>query len=403
MAKNIVICCDGTGNEFNGTNSNVVKLYSNLVISKDQVGYYHPGVGTMGSPTASGPVEKQWTRIQGLAVGSGLLDNVGDAYRYLMQVYEDEDRIFLFGFSRGAYTVRVLSLVLHVFGVLWRGNEGLIRYIIRMFAKKSRDAKGNNAKLGLFEEFKHTFSRRCSVHFVGVWDTVDAVGWLWDPVILPFAGQNPSMKIGRHALAIDERRSFYEPKLWGPPVRSAIGGKLQDIKQVWFAGAHSDVGGSYPEAEGQAADISLKWMLQEACAAGLLISPRNADKLLHRARQGITATLHNSLHGLWWLMEFLPRKDDCKHTGQGHWRWPDFGERRVIPEGAVIHESVLERMNANCQYRPPNFPREYTIERELSCVPIGSLDVGRRRDLRTRRLRPRRRNTKSLTATNSFR
>src|ERR1700674_4497018 len=105
MPKNIVICCDGTGNEFGGDcNSNVVKLYSTLVINETQVGYYHPGVGTMGSPTARNRLEKRWSRVKGLAFGAGLTANVADAYRYLMNVYADGDNVYLFGFSRGSYT-----------------------------------------------------------------------------------------------------------------------------------------------------------------------------------------------------------------------------------------------------------------------------------------------------------
>src|SRR3954447_2878212 len=130
MPKNIVICCDGTGNEFRDRKSNVVKLYSTLTIDQDQVAYYHPGVGTMGAPTARNWWERQWTRAKGLAFGAGLLDNVADAYRYLMNHYADGDRIFLFGFSRGAYTVRVLGGVLRKYGLLCPGNEGHIPYVM---------------------------------------------------------------------------------------------------------------------------------------------------------------------------------------------------------------------------------------------------------------------------------
>ncbi|MGB6800786.1 MAG: DUF2235 domain-containing protein, partial [Candidatus Sulfotelmatobacter sp.] len=136
MGKNIVICCDGTGNEFGEHNSNVVKLYSALIIDgKRQVGYYHPGVGTMGAPSAHNKISEAWSVVTGLAFGAGLLANVGDAYRYLMNVYEDGDRVYLFGFSRGAYTVRALAGVIHMFGLLCPGNNGLIPYIIRLYAK----------------------------------------------------------------------------------------------------------------------------------------------------------------------------------------------------------------------------------------------------------------------------
>src|SRR5580698_4024671 len=119
MSKNIVICCDGTGNAFGGdSNSNVVKLYSTLLINDEQVGYYHPGVGTMGAPNARNWVEKQWSRVKGLAFGAGLLGNVADAYRYLMDLYADGDRVYLFGFSRGSYTARTLAGMLHMYGLL---------------------------------------------------------------------------------------------------------------------------------------------------------------------------------------------------------------------------------------------------------------------------------------------
>ena len=143
MTKNIVMCCDGTGNEFRDNNSNVVKLYSTLIIDGSrQVGYYHPGVGTMGDPTAHNRVSSAWSVVKGLAFGAGLLANVGDAYRYLMNVFEEGDCVYLFGFSRGAYTARALAGVLHMFGLLCPGNDGLIPYIIRMYARRTRKAAG---------------------------------------------------------------------------------------------------------------------------------------------------------------------------------------------------------------------------------------------------------------------
>jgi uncharacterized protein (DUF2235 family) len=368
MSKNIVICCDGTGNEFGDANSNVVKLYSTLVIDKNQVGYYHPGVGTI---TEHGPIARHWSRIKGLAFGAGLLSNVGDAYRYLMATYNDGDKVFLFGFSRGAYTARVLGGMLHMFGLLSPGNEGLIPYILRIFAKKSRDAKGNSANLGLAAKFKEAFSRCCPLHFVGVWDTVDSVGWIWNPVVLPFAGQNPSIAIGRQALAIDERRSFYEPRLWGPPVPTIMNGKMQDIKQVWFSGAHSDVGGSYPEAESAPAEVSLDWMLGEAVNAGLAVRNEKVMRERRRLREGRFAKLHESLHAWWWLMEAVPRLDDREHKGIGGWRLPDFGRHRTIPENSVIHDSVFARMTWKSEYRPTNLPKNFV--REISSGWIGSL------------------------------
>src|ERR1700761_8291189 len=131
--KNIVICCDGTGNEFGERNSNVVKLYTAVKVYDAQVAYYHPGLGTMGAPNARTRVGKAWSALSGLAFGGGFLDNVADGYTYLMKVYEEGDAVYLFGFSRGAYTVRALAGILHAYGLLCRGNEGHIPYVLRMF------------------------------------------------------------------------------------------------------------------------------------------------------------------------------------------------------------------------------------------------------------------------------
>jgi uncharacterized protein (DUF2235 family) len=194
LPKNIVICCDGTGNEFGDQNSNVVKLYSTPIIDgRQQVGYYHPGVGTMGAPTAHNKITKAWSVVMGLAFGAGLLASVGDAYRYLMNIYEPGDNVFLFGFSRGAYTARALAGAVHMFGLLSPGNEGLIPYVIRLYAKRTRNAAGMTHTFQVATEFKKTFCRDCQLHFVGVWDTVSSVGWVWDPLKLPYTGQNPTL------------------------------------------------------------------------------------------------------------------------------------------------------------------------------------------------------------------
>jgi len=367
MPRNIVICCDGTGNEVSDTNSNVVKLYSTLEINAQQLGYYHPGVGTMGSPNALTWVSKQWTRLKGLAFGYGLMANVGDAYRFLMDNYQEGDQVFLFGFSRGAYTARALASMIHMYGLLCPGNQGLIPYVTRMFAQRTRNAAGKAHTLQVAEIFKSDFSRDCDLHFVGVWDTVSSVGWVWDPVVLPFLGQNPIIRTGRHAVSIDERRCYYRDNLWGSPLSD------QDLKQVWFAGVHSDVGGSYAESESGLSKLTLEWMLTEASACGLKVDLQRASMVLGRTpktasfmpdyvRPDPTAMLHKSLHGFWWVVEFLPHTHYDKQQKQVRWRIP-VGVRRYIPEGSVLHESVEQRINANSGYKPPNLPAKYSVER----------------------------------------
>lgn len=163
MAKNIVICIDGTGNEFGQSNSNVVKLYSTLIRdSPTQIAFYHPGLGTMGSPKALYKISQWWTKVCGLAFGYGFSGALEDCYTFLMENYEDDDSIYIFGFSRGTCCARALAAMIHMYGLVQKGNEPLIRYILRMFKTKNRTEQD----FLLAAAFKATFSLRCKMHFV---------------------------------------------------------------------------------------------------------------------------------------------------------------------------------------------------------------------------------------------
>jgi uncharacterized protein (DUF2235 family) len=213
MSKQIVVCCDGTGNEYGDNNSNVIKLYKVLRLEPGkQVAYYHPGVGTMGAKNALSALGKAWTRFRGLAFGYGVSENIADAYQYLMRTYEPGDQVFVFGFSRGAYTARALCGMLRMFGLLSAGNEGLIPYAIRLFKSGKKD------KFHIAAGFKKTFCQECKPHFLGVWDTVSSVGWILDPVGLkpwrmPYTSDLPDLQVIRHAVSIDERRAFFRQNL----------------------------------------------------------------------------------------------------------------------------------------------------------------------------------------------
>src|SRR5206468_7354307 len=124
----------------------------------------------------------------------------------------------------------------------------------------------------------------------------------------------------RHALAIDEHRSFFEPTLWGDPLQTPDGS--QDVNQVWFAGVHSDVGGSYPEAESGLSKITLEWMLLQAMNSGLHVDLDRAAKVLSDPPPDPRAPIHESLTGRWHALEMLFRKDDREHTGHASWRRP---------------------------------------------------------------------------------
>jgi uncharacterized protein (DUF2235 family) len=270
-----------------------------------------------------------------------------------MQVYEEGDRIFLFGFSRGALTVRALEGFIHMFGLLNPGNDGMILYLARRYARRTRQAGGMKATFEVAASFKATFARDCMIHFVGLWDAVGSVGFFRDSIKLPYTGRSPNMVNGRHAVSIDERRCFFRNISWGASLPG------QNIKEVWFAGVHSDIGGSYFESG--LSQITLQWMLQEATSLGLLVDEYCVSKVLGSASDSFEFTpnpaqrIHNSLIGWWWILEWLPNKYFDWAIMKTRWRIPR-GITRMIPSDAVIHESVIQKMCLDPTYRPSNLP-----------------------------------------------
>lgn len=384
--KTIVVCCDGTGNEFAGkdaqnSNSNVVKLYTALEINEHQVAYYHPGVGTMGDPTEKG-IGRSWSVVKGLAFGSGFRENVLDAYRYLMQHYNSGDRVFLFGFSRGAYTARALAGLLHGYGLLCRGNESHLPYAWRTYTQRIQEGKQQERhSIPADFSFRDTFSHRDFIlHFVGFWDTVSSVGWISSPLRLLNLAQNSTIVCGRHAVSIDERRCFYQDNLWGPPVRpehplgrvarGEVIPEMQDLLQVWFAGVHSDVGGSYPQLTAGLANITFRWMLDEARAKGLATSPERCKMLLGEPFDAEAADpngqlaplyepprkpfeLHDSLTLPWWILELFPHRYYDRDDARERMRIP-LGFFRRIPAKSLVHNTVHNRLSTDPCYNPPN-------------------------------------------------
>lgn len=364
MPKNIVVCCDGTSNEFDGARTNVVKLYQMLVHEpKVQATYYQPGLGTMEAAGALTAFSRWWTRLAGFAFGYGLKNDIRDIYAFLMNTYEEGDRVFLFGFSRGAYTVRAVASLLHLYGLVRKGNERLVPYAIRMMKRiniQNARRKGENDKspvaetLIIAQQFKQTFAAcECKPYFVGVWDTVNSVGWIENQLRLPFTGHNPSIEIGRHALAIDERRAFFQPNLWRPKSKPERTGP-RDLLQVWFPGSHGDVGGGYPEADCGLAKVALEWMLREAQHKGLITHPDREAHIMGEAggayvRPDATATLHDELkHFNWWLMQLIPKKQWRRTRDGGRDGWVE--QRRInikgirpFPRQPLIHEAAYTR------------------------------------------------------------
>jgi uncharacterized protein (DUF2235 family) len=317
MSKNIVVCCDGTGNLYCENNTNVIRLFEIIEKgSQEQVAYYDPGVGTLGSRVAVTRIGKKVTRILGLAFGYGMTRNIEEAYEFLMDNYNEGDKIYLFGFSRGAWTVRALGGLLGKCGILHKNMKNQVPYALKLYRDKDENTK-KRAK-----GFKRTFSREGLPYFVGVWDTVKTLG--------PFRAYtfhdcflNEKIPYGYHALAINEKRKKFAYVPWKPPRGKQI------IEQVWFPGVHCDVGGSYNEAG--LAEVALKWMIDKAESCGLKI---NQEKY-HEIRMNCLDKKHNSYKGGWKIL----------------------GTRiREVKPGDMVHLAVYERIEKNKDMRPSDFP-----------------------------------------------
>lgn len=357
MPRNLVICCDGTNNQFGKNNTNVVRLVQMLVQdSSRQRLYYDPGVGTLPEPGFVTALGKWLSKVAGLALGVGLTRNVEEAYAYLMEQWEPGDRVFLFGFSRGAYTVRVLAGLLHALGLLPAGATNQVSYLMRIFKSvRGADRNGGEDKKrqywDLCDEFRATFARpvdggddrRFPIHFLGVWDTVSSVGWVWDPASYPFTARNPGIAVIRHAIALDERRAFYRQN------RMYRAGE-QDLEQRWFPGVHSDVGGGYVRSESGLWLRPLEWIVDEAERAGLLVDAGRRERI----RNGVPAESfapHKSLKGWWWLAEAYPKQHWDSKRGHDVYR-PGWGHPRRVKAGELIDRSALSGPHA-----PGYYPR----------------------------------------------
>ncbi|GAA6032167.1 hypothetical protein JCM8097_007107 [Rhodosporidiobolus ruineniae] len=292
--RRLVLFFDGTGNQFGSTITNIPTLFS--LSSEDpskQLCYYQTGIGTSisthESPFAPSKIMNRLGQIVDTGVAWSLPSHIQKGYQFLMNHYQPGDAIFLFGFSRGAFTARALAGMLQQVGLLPAGNEETVPLAYSIY-KKTTDTQLTPTET-LAEGFKRTFSRSVEVEFVGVFDTVSSVGALW-PRTLPFAAGSKSIHHFRQAFALDERRARYAPQPWIPdPSDEAT------IKEVWFVGSHSNVGGGEFPYDGDASPslshLPLRWMLREAVECGLeLDSARVASSPLYslywqRARDAV--------------------------------------------------------------------------------------------------------------------
>ena len=370
--KHLIACLDGTWNTADHPVkiTNVVKIMRALAPEDaeghPQVVFYDKGVGT------GGPID----RIRGGAFGRGLDDNIKDAYRFLANNYEPGDRIVLFGFSRGAFTARSLAGLLGWQGMIKKTHLELLSEAYRGYRKKDASLRDRLRR--------YCWDEPVRIRFLGVWDTVGALGI---PLTIASAYnrrhyQFHDTSLGEHiehafhALAIDEQRAPFSPTLWDAPEDAEI--PYARVQQVWFAGVHSDVGGSY--AEKGLSDIALTWMIQMAARYARL---RFLDEYRQEhIRPDPLAPQHDSL-GLYRLLgryrrviggrmpEIPPLARRLKRFNA-----PRPG-RKFVNE--LIHRSVLERWGQEVEvigkgkahrmtYMPEN------LQAALGHVPIAEYD-----------------------------
>lgn len=328
--KSIILCADGTWNTPHGDSpsamdTNVRKLYSALTNDPSQLKYYDSGVGTDGTPL---------DHLSGGAMGDGLFQKVQDCYQFLSDVHDPGDRIFVFGFSRGAYTARSTAGMIAGFGVPTINLDNMT--VKRIFdAYREPDP---TKKAALKASLKAAYAMQdVTIQMVGVWDTVGALGIpgiffnLLNEKKYGFldTALHPNVNHGYHAVSIDERRAQFKPTLWTNPDGTVLPNNAQ-VEQVWFAGAHSDVGGGYQQCA--LSDIALSWMMHKAKENSLLFS---ADA----EAQYFSLPLQNALgevHDEWTIVP---------------WGIP---EHRQVPSTAAMSNTVHMRLDGMADYRPEN-------------------------------------------------
>ncbi len=322
MGRRIAFCADGTWDGVKN-NTNVYRLYKAIIkIPGEQYSMYDDGVGADGNP-----IEK----LLGGAFGTGLFQKIKEGYTSISNVYEAGDDVFIFGFSRGAYTARSLAGMIAACGL----------------PTKNPDTKLVNTA---FEAYRHKDQRatllaslgdyglvQAGITMLGVWDTVGALGI---PAIIGASsmilygfldtGLHPDVLNAYHAVALDERRHEFPSTLWtGAPAAG------QTISQVYFCGAHSDVGGGYGDDPGGVtalSDITLSWMMAKATALGLELDP------------GVLASNPCPMDAKYAL--------DIKHESWNvGWLFP---RSRTVAADATLANSVVIRGAEESSYRPPN-------------------------------------------------
>jgi uncharacterized protein (DUF2235 family) len=376
-SRNLIVLSDGTGNSAsNPFKTNVWRLYQALqLVDGSQIALFGDGVGTSSNKIL---------RVIGLALGFGVKRNVLDLYKFLCRNYNEGDRIWAFGFSRGAFTIRVLVGLIYREGLVSFASEAELdrnalaayrSYRMKAFwtiipwvmvGRFLRDRlqslwnviTGARSYKDIAAETKRVKRDPIPVHFVGVWDTVVAYGlpideltqavdkWVW-PMKFRDDRLLPHVRNGRHALSLDDERRTFHPIPWNETTEQERTDKHEvpegRLRQVWFAGMHADVGGGYPD-DGLSY-VPLCWMIDEATAKGLRFESASVSQ--YRAMAASTGRMYDSRAGSGALWRYQPRSAQLLMKDDN------------VP---VIHNSVVTRMIwGDDGYAPISLPEEIKI------------------------------------------
>lgn len=393
QGKSILLFSDGTGNSSGKLfKTNVWRTYEAADLGppppglRPQIAFYDDGVGTSSfRPLA----------VLGGIFGFGLKRNVLDLYRFACRNYAPGDTIYAFGFSRGAFTIRLVIALIASQGLVPADTEAALqrgtadawrayrrRYLPRRLQWPTKLWRALRTALILAtrrpgDRYHLRRNRRPEIRFVGVWDTVAAYGgpsveitraiddWFY-PLSMPNYALNKRVGRARHALALDDQRDAFQPLVWDEVAeRDLIARGLVDadrLRQFWFTGMHADVGGGYPDES--LSYVSLLWMLEEAQAAGLRTLDVITDR--HRALANSAGPIHDSRAGLNSYYRYLPRRIDAlldPPAPETRLSWPPERARgRGLLTAARIHESALARIvRGTDRYAPITIPERFEI------------------------------------------
>jgi uncharacterized protein (DUF2235 family) len=279
-------------------------------------------------------IDEKGKEHEGIVIHRSSIGAIERSIAFLIEHYEPGDHVFVFGFSRGAFTARGLVGMTYRSGVMRQGTENLVPYLVAAYTKGSAFSNDDWDKL---DRFADTFSvvtdksLAMPVHFLGLWDSVKALGILRPDPKWPYTRQLPNARHIFHAVSIDERRRAYREYLIKPS-------KALVSKETWFAGVHSDIGGGFRD-DPELSRITLKWMADRALDYGLLLSPRAYVRQCTVSSSDAVGRLHRA-GWIWGLMTFR--------------------QRPMVAETPLVHASVRARMQGDASYQIPRQPEDVT-------------------------------------------